>query len=417
MADNRYISGIKINNLLHLRDISIDITDDSSPHLILTGRNGSGKTILMNAIAGFLDRIKNDAQLNFLQLDSILEYNVGLLGTLAEGTPEYLRIEALCRSYRRQIDDLRGKVELSFGHGYGFLEDYRRGDFIIAFYEAARKIRISEPGSPTKPTLDAKGDIRKSLVGQLLSFLSDLKIQEALARNEGLAEEADVIRDWFGNFEKVLSGFFEDPALKLKFNYRQYTFSILTAGKSFKFTELSDGFAAILDVAADLMLKMQSGDTPSARFDKPGIVLIDEVETHLHLRLQKTILPMLTALFPNIQFIVTSHSPFVLGSLPSATAFDLERRTPIADLTEYSYQAIAEGYFGIRTESGYSLGRYDELRRLLETRDLDEYGRLAARRLIADFEKIPEALSPELVGAYRQLAIRYSEKIKELLGK
>ena len=136
--------------------------------------------------------------------------------------------------------------------------------------------------------------------------------------------------------------FFEDENLKLKFNYKDYSFKILTNGKSFKFTELSDGFVAILDIVADLILRMQSDGSLSMEFSKPGIVMIDEIETHLHLKLQKMILPMLTTLFPNIQFIVTSHSPFVLSSLPNATAYDLEHQEPITNLTDYSYQALSQ---------------------------------------------------------------------------
>ena len=52
---NRYIKEIHINKLFHLQDISIPIADEKSPHLILTGKNGSGKTVLLNAIAEFLD--------------------------------------------------------------------------------------------------------------------------------------------------------------------------------------------------------------------------------------------------------------------------------------------------------------------------------------------------------------------------
>lgn len=63
---NRYISGIHVNKLYHLQDISIQIADENSPHLILTGKNGSGKTVLLNAIAEFLGKIKNDIDLTFL---------------------------------------------------------------------------------------------------------------------------------------------------------------------------------------------------------------------------------------------------------------------------------------------------------------------------------------------------------------
>ena len=60
----------------------------------------------------------------------------------------------------------------------------------------------------------------------------------------------------------------------------------------------------------------------------PGIVLIDEIEKHLHIKLQKEILPLLIAMFPRIQFIASSHSPFLgLGleeSMLSYSLFDLD---------------------------------------------------------------------------------------------
>lgn len=78
----------------------------------------------------------------------------------------------------------------------------------------------------------------------------------------------------------------------------------------------------------------------------PGIIFIDEIETHLHLELQRRILELLTAIFPNIQFIVSTHSPFVLNSLENIVIYDLEERILIKDgLVDIHYQEIVEGYF------------------------------------------------------------------------
>lgn len=65
--------------------------------------------------------------------------------------------------------------------------------------------------------------------------------------------------------------------------------------------------------------------------DISGIVLIDEVDKHLHIRLQKEILPLLFAKFPNVQFVVTSHAPFLsLGlaennPIMKSVVFDMDR--------------------------------------------------------------------------------------------
>lgn len=328
-----YINNIHINDLFHLHDLDIAITDENSPHILLTGKNGSGKTVLLNAISDFLDKVKDDKTFSFLKYPEWIQSDKERLSGLQEGSPEYIRTQMFLKNNQAAYDAICGNVNLSFNDGYGFINDYQEGNFIIAFYQAARKPKIDEPKNPTKPSLEIKRGKRENLTSQLLNFLSDLKIQEALARNEGQTADANHIKAWFERFEDIMKGFFEDENLKLEFNYKDYTFKIHTNGKSFKFTELSDGFIAILDIVADLILKMQNGGNLTSEFNKPGIVLIDEVETHLHLQLQKSILPMLTTLFPNIQFIVSTHSPFVLSSVHNATAYDLEHKEAISDLT------------------------------------------------------------------------------------
>ncbi len=96
----------------------------------------------------------------------------------------------------------------------------------------------------------------------------------------------------------------------------------------------------------DLMIRMEKRTERKFRYDIPGIVLIDEIETHLHLALQKKILKLLTAMFPNIQFIVTTHSPFVLNSLDDVVIYDLEQRLLVENgLSDIPYDGIVEGYF------------------------------------------------------------------------
>ena len=411
-----YIKNIHINSLYHLQDLDIAIADENSPHILLTGKNGSGKTVLLNAISDFLDHIKEDTNFHFLNYPRWLKSEKEQLSRMHEGSQEYIKMRATFKQTESFYNKIYGKVNLSFNDGYGFINDYQEGNFIIAFYQAARKTKIDGPKNPTKPSIKIKGGNRDNLTSQLLNFLSDLKIQEALARNEGQISDANQIKAWFERFEQILKGFFDDNSLNLEFNYRDYTFKIHTNGKSFKFTELSDGFIAILDIVADLILKMQNVGNLTSEFNKPGIVLIDEVETHLHLQLQKSILPMLTTLFPNIQFIVSTHSPFVLRSLPNATAYDLEHKEAISDLTNYSYQALTEGYFGVSTDSDYARTRLNELKVLLEKDNLSYTEKIDAKMLLEDFNKIPEASLPEIVGAFRNLEIKHKLKIKELQG-
>lgn len=94
---------------------------------------------------------------------------------------------------------------------------------------------------------------------------------------------------------------------------------------SFDFNTLSSGYAAVLDIVVDLIIRMESQSDRKFDFSVAGIVLIDEIETHLHLELQRKILDLLTSIFPNIQFILSTHSPFIINSVDNAVIYDLEK--------------------------------------------------------------------------------------------
>ena len=412
---NHYIKNIHINHLYHLHDFDIPIADENTPHLMLTGKNGSGKTVLLNAIASFLDNIKNDKSLGFTKYREHLEYNRNKLSREMQDAQKLMQTKNNINFYQSQIDKVFGQIELDFVDVANMIEDYQKEDFIIAFYQAARKTQMIEPKNPTKPELKGKGDVRSTVTNQFLNFLSDLKIQEALARNEQQFNDADQIAQWFASFEDLLRQIYQDNELKLKFNYKDYSFLICTEGKEFKFTQTSDGFAAILDIVADLILKMQTPDNLTRAYQKKGIVLIDEVETHLHLELQKVIMPILTKVFPNIQFIITTHSPFVLNSLNNAVAFDLEHREVIDELTQYSYEALAEGYFGVSSESSYLEMQLATLGSLLQKKELSDADKSTIRYLIIDLDKVSESVSPNIVGAYLGLKNKYAPVIKTVM--
>lgn len=410
---NYFIKQIHINQLFHLNDIDIPIADEKSPHLLITGKNGSGKTVLMNAISDFFDIIKNDTSLQFMRYEKILDnYNNQL--QRATSQEDKIRNQKQIDYYTSQLNKLYGRIELSLNNIVEIVDKYNKGKFIIAFYQADRKVKMDEPKNPTKPQYNKKGMVKETATSQFLNFLSDLKIQEALARNENQTKDADAIKAWFEGFEDLLKQIFQDGELKLEFNYRDYSFKICTEGKRFKFTEVSDGFAAVIDVVADLILKTQDDKSLSRIYQKEGIVLIDELETHLHLELQRVIMPLLTKVFPNIQFIVTTHSPFVLSSMPNAVAYDLEHQEVLDNLTEYSYESLAEGYFGVKTESSYAEMQMETFKKLLAKEELTDADRVEIRQLRSDFEKIAEAVSPLIVGEYRQMVIQYAEKLKSI---
>ena len=95
---------------------------------------------------------------------------------------------------------------------------------------------------------------------------------------------------------------------------RNYEIVLITASGDFMLDAVSGGVSAIIDLAWQIYTFTNKGDEFMT-------VLIDEVENHLHPNMQRSILPDLLSAFPNIQFIVSTHSPLVVGSVKNSNVY------------------------------------------------------------------------------------------------
>lgn len=96
-----------------------------------------------------------------------------------------------------------------------------------------------------------------------------------------------------------------------------------------KFTQLSDGYRNIVALAADIAfraIQLNPHLAEEAVVKTPGIVLIDEIDMHLHPNWQRRIVDDLKIAFPNIQFVATTHSPFIVQSLKSEELIILDEQ-------------------------------------------------------------------------------------------
>jgi energy-coupling factor transporter ATP-binding protein EcfA2 len=94
---------------------------------------------------------------------------------------------------------------------------------------------------------------------------------------------------------------------------------------------ISSGEASMLCLFGELLRQADNNQNNIPLNTISGIVLIDEVDKHLHIKLQKEILPALFTLFPNVQFIVSSHSPFLSMGLAEVAL----ERSKIIDLETF----------------------------------------------------------------------------------
>ena len=355
-----FLTEIEIRKVRHLENITIPLDKNKRKHLILTGKNGSGKTSVLEALVTYFDAIVQSSQSNNMGATAVFD----------------------C------MTDMQNK--------------FNQGNFIFAYYKDEREFQVEPYKNIEKIQLEDHYNINDNPGVKLAKYLVDLKATQAFTKD---SEKSKRIDDWFKQFEKILQSIFDDDQLKLKFNDETFQFSIHESNREpFDFNTMSRGYAAILDIINDLIMRMEAKSGLRTNFEMEGVVLIDEIETHLHLELQKKILPVLVGLFPNIQFIVTTHSPFVLNSLENAVIYDLESRTLVEKgLSDVPYSGIVEGYFNTDELSDELRNKFEQYKQLSQKAELnaDDYEKIADLELYLD--EIPDYLALNLTTEYQEL--------------
>ena len=371
-----YITKLTINKVRHLKNISIPLSENQIKHLILTGKNGSGKTSVIEALARYLDKIFTGERENAF------------------------------RNCQKELDiKLNNKIE-------SIPELADKYHYILAYYDAARVFQAEQPRQIEKVKLEDYYGLTDFPRKEFVKYLLDLKMTEALARNNNKTEKADEIQTWFAKLEQLLKQIFDDKTVELEFDEETFEFHILQHGKEpFDFNTLSSGYQAVLDIILDIIMRMQNQTQRSFDFNLPGIVLIDEIETHLHLELQKNIMPFLTAIFPNIQFIVTSHSPFILNSIRNVVIYDLEKNLLVENgLDNVPYDGIVEGYFGADKLSDALKQKFEKYKTLVKKKCLsdEELNEIAELELYLD--DIPDYLALGISTEYQELKLEFMNR-------
>ena len=394
-----YIKKIHIGQVRHLKDVDIPICEDKCRHLILTGRNGSGKTSLLEAMREYFELLYKIFDKSN-KINSVYKIPQNLL----------LLSDA---SLAQQDNILRNTIHLNFNvKDEEQLDVFNQHDIVIAFFQDARDFSSPQPKKIEKVKLKDRYLISDRPRELFVKYLLDMKMTEALSKNNSHPDKALLIGEWFDKLEKLLQRLFSDNELKLIFDEDTFEFKIKEpGGKLFDFNTMSAGYAAAFDIIVDLMMRMEKNSNRSFHYDMPGIVLIDEIETHLHLELQKLILPMLTELFPNIQFIVSTHSPFVINSIENATIFDLEKKTLVSNgLGNIPYEGVIDGYFNVDRLSAELRSKFDEYKTLCKKKKLTDLDFAKAAALEAYLDEVPDYLAVDFAEEYSRRKLEFHNK-------
>ena len=199
-------------------------------------------------------------------------------------------------------------------------------------------------------------------ISWILDVFLDSLVDPNLARSTLSHEQTidlhnrQALRQAWQNVERILKAILQDDTAKLRLNFRNRASSRLAIqlgnGQIIpSLQSLSEGQSQLFHLFATIIRYGERGNlNMSIRLsDINGVVLIDEIDAHLHPSLQYEIVPQLIKLFPNVQFIVSSHSPlFLLGmektfgpngftilELPTGSSISSERFTEFGKAFEY----------------------------------------------------------------------------------
>ena len=373
-----YLKKIKIKIPFSNKEVDINVDGKT---LILTGGNGSGKTqliefIFQKLINAVVDRDNKTVQ----QVQSELIANQNALSKIGPAHQHY-------KHYTNQVEVLENRLNevkspaLMIDNLDEFVIGYQNFTTILSIFEAMRKSEIIKPSSVTNleklreqdKSISTQRNSNKKTSSMFEEFLVSNIANQAFSESTKInndPEQAKRIEKWFKKLESDLQNLFEDPLLKLKFDSNSFIFKIHQPNKEpYTLQTLSSGFSSIMSIYADLITKISLRSIDPE--DLTGIVIIDEVDAHLHVSLQKKILAFLINSFPKVQFIVTTHSPFVVTSIDNAVIYDLSTCQQIEDLSMYSYEAVLEGLFGVLPISTLLQNQIEELSELLKSSPID----------------------------------------------
>ena len=266
VSDELLINEVHITNYKHIKDITIKLEKQSSfgSWLTILGENGSGKTTILKAIG--LTLIKKESRIKYVEMNE---------------TAEVVITTDLGLKY--SINKESEKYPLLLGYG---------------------AIRI-------KDGLNTEGEKGQSFIGNLFNpRVGLIDANEFLKRisTKDFVTVSDVIRKVFLNEVRIVR--------------RDGEVFFCTSSWENKFDDLSEGYKTIIALSIDMMSKIKNH---FEHYGGKAIVLIDEIENHLHPRWIIRLPNILKKTFPYIQFITTSHNPLILMELESYEVIKLNR--------------------------------------------------------------------------------------------
>jgi energy-coupling factor transporter ATP-binding protein EcfA2 len=437
-----YISQVRLRNVKGFhgaREVDLKLT--APGWTVIAGRNGSGKTSLLRAIAlavsgpavarnlvpDFENWVTAGQREGVVQVQFTHDRRVERFG---KGRPPEGRLwaglgwtmpdEESRPTHRGLQPSLKEKLEGSkTAAARGPWQDNPTGWFCAAY-------------GPFRRLVGGAGDAQRLMLSPgPVSRLASLFHEDAsLAEGVGWLIEQHLRslerRPGAEDLKRVALGVLSDGLLPDDYRIEGVDSDglwVVSGGHRFPLREMSDGYRTVAALVVDLIKQIQESygtleNTPNGggvALTAPGVVIIDEVDAHLHVSWQKRIGGWLKEHFPNIQFIVTTHSPYLCqaadpGGLIRLPGPDRQEAPRVVDRDLYERivygsgdDAVLSELFGLDTP--YS-ERAERLRAELVELEVAVIGGTADERAVRRYERLRGMLTSSPVARTREVTAR-----------
>lgn len=345
------IESLYLKNIGPFLEADLDFigSNNKTPVTIITGENGTGKTIILDAIRGILLGMFNKIQRKIERQQ--IDYNI--VGVF---------------NYEGNLISLKSNNKDS--NSGGFSVEEKINNSVTLYNMFSRKFLYSNTGQDlwitnywTSKTTNEKLELKsltslepeKYLIGSLDGEQSNVEVLKIITYFDYLKSSDNLKEKTEGAFLfETLKRIIKLSLLEGEFRYvERKTLMPIVSQNGFEVSldKLSSGNLYLIQRLVTLLGQMYSVYTlNNIKLEEmlltPGLLLIDEAENHLHPKWQKTFLKSILEIFPNLQIIVTTHSPFIVSSVENARVYvckSMKDHSVVVDETDiYSNMPIEE---------------------------------------------------------------------------
>jgi predicted ATP-binding protein involved in virulence len=375
------IHSLEFHNYKGITDAVFELNERST---VFFGVNGVGKSSILRGINLLYSRIINKIVKNrFKQGINIELTDISIGAQNCKIEAQFLFSDGIPYQYFRYMDrKTRGRTHSERGLNsiHRLFETSYLGpdtDMPIFVNYGVNRLVLDVPlRIRTKHQFDKEAAFEKAIENRIdfRTFFEWFRHQEDYENEMKVRDNKDYVDIPLQSVRSAVTNIF-DSFDNLRIERNPLSMRVNKGKTSLSIEQLSDGEKCTLALIGDLARRLSLANPTSKNpLLGTGVVLIDEIELHMHPRWQREIIPRLKKNFPNIQFIITTHSPQVLGEIDDG--FNVFSLAKVGGELEYLNIGPLTGW-----DSNYILEDY------MNTSSVNSETKAIINLMYADFEK------------------------------